>query len=80
MAQEGTLPYKDALLKMRQRFENDEPIVKKTEESSKGFFQRPRVESEEVEEESIEDYLQNMFNVISENNLLLKKSVVVRDK
>jgi len=77
MAQEGTLPYKDALFKMREKYEKEEPIEVKKEESPKGFFDRPRMDEEEKEaDESIEDYLQYMFNMISEDNKLLKNSVV----
>ena len=77
MAQEGTLPYKDALFKMREKYEKEEPIEVKKEESPKGFFDRPRMNEEEKEtDESIEDYLQYMFNMISEDNKLLKNSVV----
>tara|TARA_R100000426_G_C4810334_1_gene106183 strand:- start:65 stop:310 length:246 start_codon:yes stop_codon:yes gene_type:complete len=80
MAQMGTLPYKDALLKMREKYQSGEPKIKKEEDSPKGFFERPKMNNKpEVEEESIQDYLQEMFNVISENNLLIKQSVVKRD-
>ena len=80
MAQMGTLPYKAALLKMREKYQSGEPKIKKEEDSPQGFFERPKMNNKpEVEEESIEDYLQEMFNVISENNLLIKKSVVKRD-
>ena len=80
MAQMGTLPYKDALLKMREKYKSGEPKIKKEEDSPQGFFERPKMNNKsEVEEESIQDYLQEMFNVISENNLLIKQSVVKRD-
>ena len=49
MAQEGTLPYKDALFKMREKYEKEEPIEVKKEESPKGFFDRPRMNEEEKE-------------------------------
>ena len=37
----GTLPYKDALLKMREKYQSGEPKIKKEEDSPQGFFERP---------------------------------------